>query len=126
MADLTMNGNAKLKTVKQQFTKRFPYLRLSIYALSQRSLSLKTPLNAEKTLAEVRTKTSSKVALVRGAQKVKNLEKMMEDDFGLYCQVCYTTKDNERFYTTGSLDDMKLSDLNHYGNANGWKKGEWK
>lgn len=42
--------------IKQEFTDRFPYLRLSIYASSQKGKSSKTPLDSEKTIAEVREK----------------------------------------------------------------------
>jgi len=124
--ELNMNGNVKLKTIKQEFNDRFPYLRLSIYASSEKEKSSKTPLDAEKTISEVREKKSTEPALVRGGQKVKNLEKMINDIFGLYCQVAYTDKDDNRYYTSGSLDDMSLRDLNEYGEKQGWKKGIWK
>lgn len=124
--ELNMNGNVKLKSIKQEFTDRFPYLRLSIYALAEKDKSTKTPLDSEKTIGQVRTVKSSEPALVRGGQKVKNLEKMMNDLFGLYCQVAYTDKDGGKYYTTGSLDDMTLKELNEYGEKQGWKKGEWK
>jgi len=124
--ELNMNGNVKLKSIKQEFTDRFPYLRLSIYALTEKDKSTKTPLDSEKTIGEVRQVKSSEPALVRGGQKVKNLEKMMNDLFGLYCQVAYTDKDGERYFTTSSLDDMTLKELNEHGEKQGWKKGEWK
>lgn len=51
----------------------------------------------------------------------------MEKNFGLYCQVCYYKKDsNSGYYTTGSLDDMSLRELNAHGEKQGWKKGIWK
>lgn len=51
---------------------------------------------------------------------------MMNDVFGLHCQVAYTEKDGGRYFTSGSLDDMTLKELNEYGEKQGWKKGEWK
>ncbi|PIQ16438.1 MAG: hypothetical protein COW67_02975 [Flavobacteriales bacterium CG18_big_fil_WC_8_21_14_2_50_32_9] len=120
--ELTMNGNAKLKTIKKEFNNRFPYIRLSIYDLSEKGKSTKTPLDAEKTISEVRTVKSSDSVTIRGGQKVSNLEKMMEKTFGLYCQVAYTTKSGDRYYTSGNLDDMTLRDINKLGEKDGWKK----
>jgi hypothetical protein len=123
--ELSMNGNTKLKTILQEFTDRFPYIRISIYASSERDKSSKTPLDYEKTVSEVREKKSSDPATIRGGQKVKNLEKMMNDIFGLYCQVAYTDKDGKAYYTTGKLDDMSLRELNAHGEENMWAKDKW-
>jgi hypothetical protein len=123
--ELSMNGNTKLKTIKQEFNDRFPYIRLSIYDQSERVKDTKTPINGEKTIAEVRTIKSSDPAVIRGGQKVKNLEKMIDQIFGLYCQVAYTDKDDKRVYTSGEHDDMSLRELNELGEKLGWKKGIW-
>jgi hypothetical protein len=48
------------------------------------------PLDFEKAISEVREKKSTEPAIIRGGQKVKNLEKMMDKLFGLYCQVAYS------------------------------------
>lgn len=123
--ELSMNGNTKLKTIKQEFNDRFPYLRLSIYGQSEREKSTKMPLDGEKTIGEVRTVKSSEPAMIRGGQKVKNLEKMIDEIFGLYCQVAYTDKENNRYHTTGTYDDLSLRELNELGEKEGWKKGIW-
>jgi hypothetical protein len=123
--ELSMNGNTKLKTIKQEFNDRFPYIRLSIYAQTEREKDAKAPLNGDKTIAEVRTVKSSEPATIRGGQKVRNLEKMIDEIFGLYCQVAYTDKDNNRYHTTGSYDEMSLRELNELGEQQGWKKGVW-
>jgi hypothetical protein len=123
--ELSMNGNTKLKTIKQEFNDRFPYIRLSIYDQSERSKDTKTPLKGEKTISEVRTIKSSDPAVIRGGQKVKNLEKMIDQIFGLYCQVAYTDKDDKRVYTSSNHDDLSLRELNALGEELGWKKGIW-
>ncbi len=123
--ELSMNGNTKLKTIMEEFNDRFPYLRLSIYASNQRNASVKSPLDFEKTIAEVREKKSSDPAIIRGGQKVKNLEKMMDDIFGLYCQVAYKDSDGKPFYTSGTQDELTLRELNELGEKSNWKKGEW-
>jgi hypothetical protein len=123
--ELSMNGNVKLKTILQEFTDRFPYIRISIYASSEREKSSKTPLDYEKTISEVREKKSSDPATIRGGQKVKNLEKMMNDIFGLYCQVAYTDKEGKHSYTSGKQDEMSLRELNSHGEESGWAKDKW-
>ena len=123
--ELTMNGNAKLKTIKKEFNDRFPFIRLSIYDLSQENNSTKTPLSDEKTISEIRHLKSSDTVKIRGGQKVRNLEKMMKETYGLYCQIAYTTEDGNRYFTTGELDEMKLRDINNHGESNNWKKGIW-
>jgi hypothetical protein len=123
--ELSMNGNTKLKTIKQEFNDRFPYIRLSIYAQTDRENATKVPLNGDKTIAEVRTVKSSEPAIIRGGQKVRNLEKMIDEVFGLYCQVAYTDKDDKRSYTYGAHDELSLRELNELGEQQGWKKGIW-
>ena len=123
--ELSMNGNTKLKTIKQEFNDRFPYIRLSIYAQTEREKDSKTPLNGDKTIGDVRTVKSSEPAIIRGGQKVKNLEKMIDEIFGLYCQVAYTDQNNNRYHTSGSQDEMSLRELNELGEQQGWKKDVW-
>jgi hypothetical protein len=122
--ELNMNGKVKLKTIMKEFNDRFPYLRLSLYASSERDKDSKIPLDFEKTISEVREKKSSEPAIIRGGQKVKNLEKMMDKLFGLYCQVAYSDSKGN-YYTTGKLDEMSLRELNTYGESEGWIKDKW-
>jgi len=122
--ELNMNGNVKLKTLMKEFNERFPYIRLSIYALSEKEKDSKVPLDYEKKISEVREVKSSEPALIRGGQKVKNLEKMMATSFGLYCQVCYSDSTGN-YYTSGDLDEMSLRELNTYGESKGWIKDKW-
>ncbi len=122
--ELNMNGNVKLKTIMKEFNDRFPFIRLSLYASSERTKDSKTPLDFEKTISEVREKKSSEPALVRGGQKVKNLEKMMDNLFGLYCQVAYSDSTGN-YFTSGETDEMSLRELNTHGESKGWIKDKW-
>lgn len=122
--ELTMNGNVKLKTIMKEFNDRFPYIRLSLYASTERNKNSKTPLDFNKTISEVREKKSSESAKIRGGQKVVNLEKMMDKMFGLYCQVAYSD-DSGNYFTTGELDEISLRELNNYGESQGWIKSKW-
>ncbi|MBM3429041.1 MAG: hypothetical protein FJX95_09700 [Bacteroidetes bacterium] len=125
--ELSMNGNTKLKTIMQEFNDRFPFLILFMHASSEREKTTKSILDVEKTISEVREKKSEENALIRGGQKVKNLEKMMDDHFGLYCQVGYRDENGKAFYTSNEkTDNMTLRELNEYGSTQNWKKGIWK
>jgi hypothetical protein len=125
--ELSMNGNTKLKTIMQEFNDRFPFLILFMHASTEREKITKSILDVEKTISEVREKKSEENALIRGGQKVKNLEKMMDDHFGLYCQVGYRDENGKAFYTSNEkTDNMTLRELNEYGSTQNWKKGIWK
>ena len=85
-----------------------------------------TPIDYSKTLASVRRANSGGDISISGNKKIKSLEKEFDTVFGLYCQVCYTSGDGHRYYTSGSSDEMTLSAFNVLCEKNGCKKGEWK
>lgn len=128
--EITVNGNKKIDTLKKEFNKKFPYLRLGIfysYARQQvaKGESIK-PIDGSKTLASVRRGDSSGSISISGNKKIKSLEKEFDTVFGLYCQVCYTEGDSSRYYTSGSADEKTLSAFNAECEKNKCKKGEWK
>lgn len=128
--ELSVNGNKKIATLKKEFNKQFPYLRLGIYYSYARQQAAKgesiTPIDGDKTLASVRRADSGGDISIGGNKKIKTLEKEFDTVFGLYAQVCYTEKDGHRYYTSGSADEMTLAAFNKKCEANGCKKGEWK
>ena len=82
-----------------------------------------TNIDGDKTLASVRRADSGGSISISGNKKVKSVEKEFDTVFGLYCQICYTNAEGNRYYTSGASDEMTLSALNAYGEKNGWKKG---
>jgi hypothetical protein len=128
--EVTTTGSKKLKTLMKQFNEHFPYLRLNIHSSSMAKKADKGEsiyrLDIEKTLSEVREKKGSGKISLTGRKKVKTVEKEFDDIFGLYVQICYTTADGERYYTTRSADDKTLTALNRQREAGGCIKGEWK
>lgn len=124
--ELSVSGNKKIDTLRKEFNKQFPYLRLGLYYSYMRNESTKTPLDGDKTLASVRRGDSSGDISISGNKKIKSLEQEFDKVFGLYCQVCYTTSDGHRYYTSGSQDEKTLASFNAECEKNGCKKGAWK
>ena len=128
--DLSVTGNKKIGTLMKEFNKKFPYLRLGIFYSYARQQVAKgetiTRIDVDKTLASVRRADSGGDISISGNKKIKSLEKEFDTVFGLYCQVCYTTAEGNRYYTSGSSDEKTLASFNAECEKNGCKKGEWK
>ena len=124
--EISVTGNKKIDTLRKEFNKQFPYLRLSLYYSYMRNESTKTPLLGDKTLASVRRADSGGDISIAGNKKIKTLEKEFDTVFGLYAQVCYTTGEGKRYYTSGSDDDKTLAAFNAECEKDGCKKGEYK
>ena len=124
--ELSVSGNKKIDTLRKEFNKVFPYLRLGLYYSYMRNESSKTPLDGAKTLASVRRADSGGDISISGNKKIKTLEKEFDTVFGLYAQVCYTDAGGHRYYTSGSNDEKTLAAFNAECEKNGCKKGEYK
>ena len=124
--EISVTGNKKIDTLRKEFNKQFPYLRLGLYYSYMRNESTKTPLSGDKTLASVRRADSGGDISIAGNKKIKTLEKEFDTVFGLYAQVCYTTGGGKRYYTSGSDDDKTLAAFNAECEKDGCKKGEYK
>lgn len=124
--EISVSGNKKIDTLRKEFNKKFPYLRLSLYYSYMRNEKTKTPLPGDKTLASVRRADSGGEISIAGNKKIKTLEKEFDTIFGLYAQVCYTEADGGRYYTSGSNDEKTLAAFNEECEKNGCKKGVYK
>ena len=124
--EISVIGNKKIDTLRKEFNKQFPYLRLGLYYSYMRNESSKTPLSGDKTLASVRRADSGGDISIAGNKKIKTLEKEFDTVFGLYAQVCYTDADGSRYYTGSSNDEKTLASFNEECEKNGCKKGVWK
>ena len=124
--EISVTGNKKIDTLRKEFNKQFPYLRLGLYYSYMRNESSKTPLSGDKTLASVRRADSGGEISIAGNKKIKTLEKEFDTVFGLYAQVCYTDADGSRYYTGSSNDEKTLAAFNAECEKIGCKKGEYK
>lgn len=128
--EISVSGNKKIDTLKKEFNKKFPYLRLTIaYSYARDAVkkgeSIKS-IDGDKTLASVRRADSGGTISISGNKKIKTLEKEFDTVFGLYCQVCFTEADGSRYYTSGANDEKTLAAFNAECEKNGCKKGEYK
>jgi hypothetical protein len=125
--EISVSGNKKIGTLQKEFNKKFPYIRLGIYYSYARQQVAKgetiTQIDADKTLASVRRADSGGDISISGNKKIKSLEKEFDTVFGLYAQVCYTTAEGKRYYTSGSTDEMTLAAFNAQCEKDGCKKG---
>ncbi len=128
--EISVTGNKKIGTLMKEFNKKFPYIRLGIFYSYARQEVAKGGtiynIDADKTLASVRRADSGGDISISGNKKIKSLEQEFDKVFGLYAQVCYTTKEGKRYYTSGSTDEKTLASFNAECEKNGCKKGEWK
>lgn len=128
--EISVTGNKKIGTLQKEFNKKFPYIRLGIFYSYAREAVAKGEtiynIDETKTLASVRRADSGGDISISGNKKIKSLEKEFDTVFGLYAQVCYTTSEGKRYYTTGSADEKTLAAFNAECEKNGCKKGVWK
>ena len=114
----------------KEFNKKFPYLRLKIcYSYARQAVAKGESISGidpDKTLASVRRADSGGDISISGNKKIKSLEKEFDTVFGLYAQVCYTSKDGSRYYTSGSSDEKTLASFNAECEKDGCKKDVWK
>ena len=88
MADITVNGNTKLKTLQKEFTKKFPYLFLGFIATEDRNKNVNVrSLNNDKTISDVRTKQSSEPISLHGRTMIKSMESKFIAELGIAVQI---------------------------------------
>lgn len=129
MADLVISGKKSLATINKEFQAQFPYLMLKFFTKAewdkaQAGVNGVTPLDISQRLASVRVnppKTDEKELSIHGRTLVKNLENNFLKQYGICVQVCFK-KGEHGYYTSGSQDEMSLTQLNAKLESEGYKK----
>jgi len=128
--EVSTNGRKKVSTLMKEFNANFPYLRLNVHSSEMAEKAKKgetiSQLDIEKTLSQVREKKGSGEISFTGSKNVRTIEREFDGIFGLYVQICYTTKEGSRHYTSGSDDSKSLTELNREKAAAGCQKDIWK
>lgn len=127
---ISVTGNKKIGTLMKEFNKAFPYLSLAIcYSYARDAVKKREGIkniDPDKTLGSVRRADSGGDISISGNKKIKSLEKEFDTVFGLYVQVCFTDKDGNGYYTSGSSDEKTIASFNAECEKNGCKKGAWR
>jgi hypothetical protein len=127
--EITTTGSKKVATLMKEFNANFPYLMLRICPPESKELVAKGKpiygVDSNKTLSEVRTKKGAGEISLTGSKHIATLEQEFETVFGLFIQICYTSKEGKRYYTSGAEDKKSLSKLNNEKEAEGCQKNQW-
>ena len=127
--EITTTGSKLVSTLMKEFNANFPYLRLKICPPEAKTLVAKGEsihgVDKTKKLTEVRTKKGAGEISFTGSKNVGTIEREFENIFGLYVQICYTTKEGKRVYTSGVNDKKSLTELNRDKAAEGCQKDQW-
>ena len=127
--EITTTGSKKVATLMKDFNANFPYLRLKICPPNSKQLvAASKPIysvDTNLTLAAVRTKKGTGEISLTGSKHIATLEQEFDTIFGLFVQICFTTKDGQRHYTSGAEDKISLSKLNSQKEAEGCLKNQW-
>ncbi len=126
---ITTTGSKKVSTLMKEFNQNYPFLRLKICGPESKDLVAQGKtiygVDTSKTLSEVRTKKGTGEISFTGSKNVGTIEQEFEKIFGLYVQICYTTKEGKRHYTSAAEDKKSLSALNKEKEALGCQKNKW-
>tara|TARA_B110000259_G_scaffold142102_1_gene160012 strand:+ start:439 stop:837 length:399 start_codon:yes stop_codon:yes gene_type:complete len=128
--EVTTTGSKKLKTIKKEFNKHFPYLSIHFHSSDVSKIAKKggslPQLDSDKTLSEVREKIGSGKISLTGRKKVKTVEEEFDEIFGLFVQVTWRTGEGGYHYSNGGrTDELTLTALNREKEAQGCEKGKW-
>lgn len=127
--EVTTTGSKLVATLMKEFNANYPYLRLKICPPEAKEMVAKgetiTGVDNSKTLSQVRTKKGTGEISFTGSKNVGTIEREFETIFGLYVQICYTSKEGKRYYTTGSDDKKSLTELNREKAAAECQKDQW-
>lgn len=110
--ELTMTGSKKIKTIVNEFSKKFNYLSLVFKKANNH------PIDVEKKLSEVREKNGGELSIV-GNLTVGSLEKRFMDNYGINVEVIFKTKDGKARNTVGVANTRTLSQENEAAKEEG-------
>lgn len=129
--EVSTTGSKKLKTIKKEFNKHFPYLSIHFHSSAVAKIAKKwgslPQLDSDKTLSEVREKIGSGKISLTGRKKVKTVEEKFDEIFGLFVQITWRTAEGGCHYSNGGgrTDELTLTALNREKEAQGCEKGRW-
>lgn len=107
MSDIKFTGNKLLKTIRIEFSNKFPNLWLRFYNKDGKTVWLKD----EFTHAQIRAKKAAAELSTNGSMHVGTFEKRYEDAYGVKIEVMYT-KNGRNYRSLGEDDKTSLTAYN--------------
>jgi hypothetical protein len=111
---LRINKNSKIRQIQQDFSKRFPYLKIEFFKDKNKDGELTADemvKDPETTIGSIREMGHDGVFDIDGLTTVKELEKNFLDIFGVYVQVF--RKSGSTWLMTTTTDHLTLAEQNH-------------
>jgi hypothetical protein len=111
--EIIINKNEKLKDIQQQFQEHYPFLKIEFYTKAHeqgQGSTEKTHLDNNLSIGEVQKTNKEGLLHIRAGIKVSELEKDMEEQFGLAVQVF--RKSGNVWLQTIKTDDWTLVEQN--------------
>jgi hypothetical protein len=112
--EIIITKDKTLKTIQQEFAKRFPYLKIVFYSnehLEGTGSHQDNILHNEQTIEQVQKKESTGNLQIHGLLKVSELESAFSEFFGLPVQVF--RQSGEIWLQTTTTDSLTLAEQNH-------------
>ena len=115
--DIKMTGNTKLKTLKQQFTAKFPNLCVGF------SYEDGTNIKDKETIATARKASSKEDLSIVGHLGAGTFEKRCKDIYGINAKLAFGKKAGRGYtyaHPTTEQYNLTLSELNDWSKKNGY------
>lgn len=112
---MKISDNKTLKEIQQEFTNKFPGLKIEFYEEAHQPGETSSPntLNVDKTIGQVRTISTTGELSIDGHQKVSTLEENFKTNYGLNVQVF--RRSATLWLQTATTDEWTLSKQNRKG-----------
>ena len=111
--EITISKNKTLEQIQNEFSKRFPFLKIEFYKQAHKEgkgSPKKNTLNNELTIGAVQNVDSTGTIKINGLMKVSELEKAFATVFGLPVQVFRNSGDV--WLQTTTTDNLTLAEQN--------------
>lgn len=123
---MIITDKKRLVDIQREFQAKFPYLKLEFYTQPHATgvgSSNKVLLPALSKIGDVRTKHNTGDISINGHLKVKSLEQLFHDQYGLNVQVF--RRSGEIWLQTTSTDEWTLTEQNNKGSQARAQADEW-
>ena len=116
--ELHIEDTIRLEELKNQFTERYPFLKLEFFnhSHSQGSGSPKSDMiTGDFTFGEIRKKHNEGDLIIKSEMSVDNIESEFENKYGIHAQIF--RKSGDLWLETSATDSWSLKEQNETGES---------